>query len=87
MAACPECRRWSLPEFQRAVRPIAYDVVHGRDHVEGSTLLALCAADELRAIIAHPPAEADRFCPRCAAGYEPGVDACAECDGVMIVAA
>jgi hypothetical protein len=74
-------------EFRRTVRSLAYDVVHQRDAPEGDSLRALCDPDELRAIIADRPEESERYCPRCAAGYAPGIRECAECLTVPLVGA
>jgi hypothetical protein len=72
-------------EFCRAVRSLAYDVMHDRDAVDATMLRALCDPAELHAMVARPPLEDAWFCPRCGAGYASRISECGECQGVALV--
>ena len=71
--------------FADAVRPLAYDVLHARAEADGELLRALCGVEALEGIVSARPAEADRYCPRCASGFQPGIAECSECEAVPLV--
>ena len=73
-------------EFGRAVRSLAYDLMHDREAADATMLRALCDPAELRAIVARAPDEDGWFCPRCGAGYAPRIGECRECEEVPLVA-
>lgn len=73
-------------EFDRMVRALAYDVLQrGRDDADATLLRRLCGTEQLRRIVDARPADAPRFCPRCAAGYESRVSECMDCGAVPLV--
>jgi len=71
-------------ELLRAMRRDVYDAVNG---FGGSDLLSLYDRAQLRGFLALPVAAPGQpHCPRCGTQYQPDVAACADCDGVALVA-
>ena len=67
----------------RALRPRVYDELH--DGAAGSGVVALYGRETIAGFLRTPPADESDFCPRCGSGYQPGVNACRDCDGVSLV--
>jgi hypothetical protein len=75
-------------EFNRWIRPVAYDVARGRAVEKGDALLALLGREQVAALATARPAgvTGGRWCPRCGSEFGATATSCPGCEVPLTIA-
>lgn len=70
-------------DFEAWMRPVAYDVVQGREVERGNELVEVLGRAQVEAMIATRPTGVEptgKWCPRCGAEFGPAPESCPTCE-------